>query len=848
MSKVYTYKDAIKLLKPKLPLYLKLFDRDPEKGNFRCLLPERHKNRDDVYSMGIVPQSNGEVAHCFTCNLNVDIFHAAHILEGLPINGSEFYEVTVPRLCKLFGIDFDFDEDSLDADTRKRIMLYRAYEDMSRFVIDNLENNPLALEELEYRKWNVDICKKVGVGSVPSHKEYITYMNDLGWNTKFLKDPEVDLYRKALFNNDKLTFIVYNESGRPVGVASRVIGEHRNSAKPKYMNTVTTPIYKKHELLYNIHNIPKGSSVYVVEGYADVVTLIHDNVYNVVATGGVMLSKEHIALLNRVGVSEFTIAFDNDQGGEAGTRRAIEIINEFPGKIRFNIISYKHVPEDFQNELSESELALYDDPDSIVRAFGAKLFTSLEKVSPFKWTLYNVPYDYDKEKVIDSMFDIIMKESSPIKRKLMAQELAQFLGEEHSRILDELKHRESIVDNKINEEVDKIVNKLIKDIRKGTNPVSAITNAYNSVKFITVKEVDIETKLSDDIKEVMTKLKQKGSISGFNLGQWKIVQDTFDGFTKDGMLALIGAEAHHGKTSFLRYLSYLLAINNDDVSVLYFSLEDNKFKMIPAFVAIDQKIKIRDCMNPYNRLKGQDIKKFEIGFKRIEQLINEKKLLILDAQYGTSFRSMENIIDNMMQRYPDRNFVVMIDHFYKISDNMGGNLREKYVANIEYLQLMATVYNIPIFTIVELNKLPPGKIPDVSDITETGRMAYEADIILLLYNEIISKRKMYDDVRLKWAHEDENGIITYKPILEVYVHKNKLTGADNTLYFRYDNTINDFQELTEDEVHMIVDGADQVYGDVRDISSGTATVTLNGKIKNNGKHLKRASTMLFGGG
>ena len=124
MSKVYTYKDAIKLLKPKLPLYLKLFDRDPEKGNFRCLLPERHKNRDDVHSMGIVPQSNGEVAHCFTCNLNVDIFHAAHILEGLPINGSEFYEVTVPRLCKLFGIDFDFDEDSLDSDTRKRIMLY----------------------------------------------------------------------------------------------------------------------------------------------------------------------------------------------------------------------------------------------------------------------------------------------------------------------------------------------------------------------------------------------------------------------------------------------------------------------------------------------------------------------------------------------------------------------------------------------------------------------------------------------------------------------------------------------------------------------------------------------------
>ena len=840
-----TTKELIAALKPKLAEYLLLFDRDASKGNFRCLMPERHAHGDDKASMGIVPQSNGQVAHCFTCSLSVDIFSAAHILEGLPIDGVRFYKETLPHLAQLFGYKYSEKEQEYSEQEKRTFSIYRAYKDMETYVVNNLESNQLALDELERRKWNIETCKKLGIGASKSYSDYISYMTSIGWTETFLKARDVDLYRKELFGDNKLIFVIHDEYNNTIGVASRVLGEYRDSKKvEKYINTRNNNIYKKHEILYNINNIVKGSSIYLVEGYADVVTAIHNNLYNFVATGGVAVSKEHFELLNRKNISEVTIALDNDTAGVNGTKKVIDIISKINFVPQVFLINYKELPSEFK-DIGEEEFKSLNDPDEMIRKYGSTFFTSLKKETPFKWQLINMPYNYDKESFIDNIFGTIMNENSPMKRKIMAKEVATFLGEDHKRVIDELKYRESLLDKQISAESQRIVNDLVYDVKRGINPVNAISIAYNRVKTLTNDNVDIEQTYKFDLEEVYKKLKEKKDIGGFNLGSWKLLQDKLDGFTKDGMLALVGAEAHHGKTSFLRYLSYLLVTSNKDVTVLYFSLEDNKFKMLPAFVAIDQQLKLRDVLNPMNRLQNYELEKFKVGWEHVVSFYKERRLFVLDAQYGSTFRSMENIIEEISHKYPRRHIVVIIDHFYKISDNSHMKLRERYVQNIERLQLMATIYNIPIFSVVELNKLFAGTRPDISHITETGRMSYEADIIMLLYNEIVSMRNKYQNIELKWQ-STENDTLLFKPILEVTIAKNKLSGWTGNLYYKYDNERNLFTELNRSDVDMIISGKteDSEYSN-NTMESKKANVKIN---LNGSNNTKKVSSLLFGNG
>jgi len=799
--------EVIEILKTKLPEYLMFHGRDYKKGNFQCLQPEKHANNDRRASMGLVPQTGNTVAHCFTCSLNVNIFGAAHILEGLPINGQEFFTVTVPTLAKRFGIDIE--ENTLTEEEQFILTLYEAYKDMERYCIDNLTNNQYAIEEITRRGWKVEICKQLGcVGAVKSYDDYINYMENLGWSKDFLKRTDVDLFRQSLFNDNKLIFLVKDEFNRTVGVASRIIGDKRDDSNvEKYVNTRTTPIYKKHEILFNLYNIVKGSSIYVFEGYADVLTAMHYGIYNCVATGGVAFTEEHIKALERKNVSEIILAFDNDSGGRKGSRSVINLFNSVKTNINLLLIDYKTVPEKY-TDVTTDDIQSLDDPDKIISKYGGEFFTSFRSIQPFEWLLMNIPYNYEKPKIIKEMIDLIMQNRSPLERANMARILSQHTGEPLNIIMEEIRYRENLLNAQYQEEVRSIAMETINNLRKGANAVITILTAADKIKRLNLDETkNFNEKYTKDIKEVYDKIVSKKDLTGFKLGSLDILESKMDGFTKDGALILLGAEPHFGKTSFLRYLSYQLVISNPNVCVVYFSLEDNKFKMIPAFISIINKFRLRDVMNPNKYLDNEQLARFKAGFDLITKLKEEKRLYILDAQYGTTFRAMESIIDDI-KRLSNRDIVVIIDHFYKITDNSNLGMREKIIHNIERLQLMASIYNVPIFSVVELNKLPPGARPDITNITETGRIAYEADVVMLMYNELLSLRNNISSVQLKWF--DEN-TLAYKPIIELSIVKNKLTGWSGPLYYKYDNEYNIFEQLDNIEIEKLQETEDSEY-------------------------------------
>lgn len=94
----------------------------------------------------------------------------------------------------------------------------------------------------------------------------------------------------------------------------------------KYFNSPESIIYNKSEILYGLYfakgDIVKYDNCYLVEGYADVISLYQSGIQNVVASSGTSLTVEQIRLIKRY-TSNITILYDGDA---VGIKASLEVL------------------------------------------------------------------------------------------------------------------------------------------------------------------------------------------------------------------------------------------------------------------------------------------------------------------------------------------------------------------------------------------------------------------------------------------------------------------------------------------------------------------------------------------
>jgi DNA primase len=132
----------------------------------------------------------------------------------------------------------------------------------------------------------------------------------------------------------RITFPIQDLQGRHIGFGARVLpSDPRAGEQAKYLNTAETPIYKKHDVLYNLHRarptITRSGDVFVVEGYTDVIGLVQAGIENAVATCGTALGERHFELLSRF-AQRAILAFDSDEAGARAAERAFAFAESFP--------------------------------------------------------------------------------------------------------------------------------------------------------------------------------------------------------------------------------------------------------------------------------------------------------------------------------------------------------------------------------------------------------------------------------------------------------------------------------------------------------------------------------------
>lgn len=144
---------------------------------------------------------------------------------------------------------------------------------------------------------------------------------------------------------DRIIIPIKDEHNNIVGFSGRILNQTGNI---KYLNTKTTDVFKKENLLFNFNNFDKTqfNEIFVVEGYMDVFAFRQINIENVIASMGTAFTNHQINLIKKYpNIKSIILCFDNDNAGYNATMEFVKKIKNW----NINIFIVKPYDKNFKD-------------------------------------------------------------------------------------------------------------------------------------------------------------------------------------------------------------------------------------------------------------------------------------------------------------------------------------------------------------------------------------------------------------------------------------------------------------------------------------------------------------------
>lgn len=281
--------------------------------------------------------------HCFGCGKGGDIYDFLQSIEGI-----DFVEA-VEHLARRMGTTLRYEQLSASQQRAlgQRSQLVAINAAAMEFYRERLlSDGVLARDYLKSRGFGRAEADRFGLGWAPD--EWDALAKALGGTFD-----RGDLQRAGLVAPNtrgglrdefraRLMFPIRDASGDVIGFGGRIVPgiDHGDFDPPKYKNSRETPLYRKTQVLFGIHegrpDIVRDGVVLVCEGYTDVMALHQAGVRNAVATCGTAVGSRHLQLLSRYAQS-IVLAFDGDAAGVRAAERAWDEAHKLSGDIELDL-------------------------------------------------------------------------------------------------------------------------------------------------------------------------------------------------------------------------------------------------------------------------------------------------------------------------------------------------------------------------------------------------------------------------------------------------------------------------------------------------------------------------------
>jgi DNA primase len=253
----------------------------------------------------------------------------------------------------------------------RRESLYIVSNYAASFFADKMWNSEdgktIGLSYFKERGFRDDIIKKFELGYSPDDWSALldAALKD-GYQQEFLE--EVGLVIKndqgRIYDRfrGRVMFPIHNFTGRVIGFGGRTL--KTDKAVPKYVNSPESEIYHKSNVLYGLFQAKKAirdlDNCYLVEGYADVLSVHQAGVENVVASSGTSLTTEQIRLIGRF-TKSVTILYDGDAAGIKASLRGLDMILEEGLDVKVVLFPDGHDPDSYIQKLGASAFKTHID-------------------------------------------------------------------------------------------------------------------------------------------------------------------------------------------------------------------------------------------------------------------------------------------------------------------------------------------------------------------------------------------------------------------------------------------------------------------------------------------------------
>jgi DNA primase len=367
-------------------------------------------------SFTVYPADNS--FYCFGCGVGGNAITFVRQMEHLD------YPDAVEFLANRAGINVVLEDDlgKYQGEKISKQKLYRMNADAARFfhyslLLDNPSSKAALAYFTEKRGLSMATINQFGLGYAPdSYDALMNYMLSKGYSKDELViaylvgKSERGTYYDAFRN--KVMFPIIDTSGNVIAFGGRVL----DNSKPKYKNTMDTPVFKKSRNLFalNFARHVCSEELILCEGYMDVISLHAAGFTNTVATLGTAITQEQARLMSRY-TKKVIISYDSDEAGQKAAKKAMQLL------------------EQVGLEVGVIKTPGQKDPDDFIRENGKEAFQEVIKSSKSKFeynmtatlSKYNLSNPQDRINAIGDIEKLISEIYSKAEREIYINYIAK---------------------------------------------------------------------------------------------------------------------------------------------------------------------------------------------------------------------------------------------------------------------------------------------------------------------------------------------------------------------------------------------------------------------------------------
>jgi DNA primase len=371
-----------------------------------------------------------QIFHCFGCGQGGNVFSFL-----IQYNNLSFPEA-VGFLAQKYGIEISTRKMSptqkKELEERERLLeINKEAADYFKGILSHPSSGKRARDYLSKRQMTPEVTDRFLLGYAPQSWTGLTqYFSRRRMPRDDLQKAGLVVAKNGRYYDrfrDRIIFPIVDIHQTVVGFGGRSLDD----SLPKYLNSPDTPVYHKSRILYGLHVAKEAcrqnDSVFIVEGYFDLLALHCHGIENVVATLGTALTRQHVRVMKGY-ARQMILVFDSDEAGIKAAERSLPLFLEENVGARILIL-----PEG-------------KDPDSYVFAVGAEGFLEASEkaldIMPFLITCAINKHGLSLEgrvRIIETLKGPLSSLLDGVSRSVYIRDLAERLNIDESAILEQVR-------------------------------------------------------------------------------------------------------------------------------------------------------------------------------------------------------------------------------------------------------------------------------------------------------------------------------------------------------------------------------------------------------------------------